>query len=162
MNDIAKESIAHKLTNALQNENLRTSEAAKILKVSAIYISMICNPKLWKKCPAHAWETVLTWINTGDKLMDYAKKTGVEVKPAQKVIMDNIVKVKNLNNIPETELVKLIPESENLSEMKIKQVPSIKKIIQSHELQVSEISVGTAIDTLLKAGFKLELTLRNL
>jgi hypothetical protein len=76
MNNTSKENVMTRLKNALENESIKTSEAGKILGTNPIYISMIKNPDTWKNVPKSAWEIVLKWINTGQKLKEYSIKHG--------------------------------------------------------------------------------------
>jgi hypothetical protein len=76
MNDISKTNIQTKLIKALESEKIATNEAARILGTMPQYISMMKNPATWDKLPITAWESVLTWVNSGQTLKEYSEKHG--------------------------------------------------------------------------------------
>lgn len=90
MNDIAKENISTRLVKALEVEQLTPGNAAKIFKINPNYISMIKNQESWKKCPASGWEAVLLWINSGEKLRDYANINGIDLNAKTERRANNI------------------------------------------------------------------------
>ena len=72
MNEIAKKRIQEKLEKAMIEESLKPGQVAKFLNLNPVYISMMRNQNQWEKCPRTAWETVLSWINTGLSMEAYA------------------------------------------------------------------------------------------
>jgi len=74
--EIAKKNISEKLMKALHDESITTNGCGKLLGVNPASISMIKNPKLWGKCPTSAWEAVLKWVNSGQRLQEYGEKHG--------------------------------------------------------------------------------------
>jgi len=76
MNDISKTNIKTKLEKAMESEDIRSSEAARIFGINPSYISMIKNPDTWVKCPISGWEEVLKWVNSGQGLKEYSEKHG--------------------------------------------------------------------------------------
>ena len=76
MNDIAKQNIKEKLEIALHKEVITTNREGELLGINPAYISMIKNPKSWAQCPAHAWESVLAWVNSGQGFIEYSQKHG--------------------------------------------------------------------------------------
>lgn len=88
MNDIAKQNVKDKMEKAFAHQVLTNTQGADLLGINACYISMIKNPAMWEKCPAHAWETVLAWINSGLDLRQYARKHGKEVAPEKTTVVE--------------------------------------------------------------------------
>lgn len=76
MNDITQTNIKSKLDKALDTEKLKVSEAARIIGIMDQYLSMIRNEKTWHKVSKAAWESCLTWINSGQSLKEYGEKHG--------------------------------------------------------------------------------------
>lgn len=99
MNDIAKKSIQDKIQKALEVENIRPSVLAKTLDINPSYVSMMLNEKFWPKCTSKAWEAALAWINSGQKISEYALKHG-KTMPAP-VMKEAAVKVKGEEYVPE-------------------------------------------------------------
>lgn len=88
MNDIAKENARIKVLHAIVAEQLTNKEAAAAIEIQGNYLSMIKHPKQWLKCPAHAWDTLLKWVNSGQTLREYAVKHGkfkhdIDERPAE-------------------------------------------------------------------------------
>jgi hypothetical protein len=83
MNDVVKTNIKTRLEKALANENLSTNEAASLLNVKAPYLSIIKNPENWGKCGIAVWETILTWVNSGQGIREFAEKHGRVLKPIE-------------------------------------------------------------------------------
>jgi hypothetical protein len=77
MNEIVKANIKSRLEKALVAENLSTNEAAALLHVKATYLSIIKNPETWGKCGIAVWETILTWVNSGQGIREYSEKHGM-------------------------------------------------------------------------------------
>ena len=77
MNEIVKANIKARLEKALVTENLSTNEAATLLHVKAAYLSIIKNPETWGKCGIAVWETILTWVNSGQGIREYSEKHGM-------------------------------------------------------------------------------------
>jgi RNA polymerase sigma-70 factor (ECF subfamily) len=74
INDVAKECIASRVTKALQEENLEKIKAARMLGLTAganVYLSFVVNKKFWEKCPAHVWNTLQKWCNSGLTIRKY-------------------------------------------------------------------------------------------
>ena len=74
INDIAKKAVQEKLLKAMIEESLTPGNVAKLLRLFPSYISMIKNEKYWRKCSESAWSMVLSWINTGLPMREYAEK----------------------------------------------------------------------------------------
>jgi hypothetical protein len=76
MNDISKTQVQTRLNKAIESEGLKINDAAACLGINATYVSMIRNEKQWTKCPFAAWEEVLKWVNSGQRLKEYSEKHG--------------------------------------------------------------------------------------
>lgn len=76
MNDIAKTSTKTKLISAMEREQLRPAEVARVLGIRDNYVSMMRNEKQWDHCPASAWDATLRWINSGQTLTEFGEKHG--------------------------------------------------------------------------------------
>ncbi len=83
MNDVVKTNIKTRLEKALVAENLSTNEASALLNVKASYLSIIKNPETWGKCGIAVWETILTWVNSGQGIREFAEKHGRVLKPVE-------------------------------------------------------------------------------
>lgn len=89
MNVIAKQAAVARLRKAMELEKLSTKETAGCLGLNPTYVSMFFNEKLWKKCPACAFERLLHWCNHGTTLKAYNHPEGtykVEKKSQEPVI----------------------------------------------------------------------------
>ena len=89
MNDIAKESTSNRLIKAIESEKLSTNDAATIIGIKPIYASMIKTPKSWHKCPTAAFESVKTWVNSGETLRNYAKKNNIDINTKPQIRMNH-------------------------------------------------------------------------
>jgi hypothetical protein len=101
MNDIVKTSIKTKLESAMARERLKPSETARIFGIHPNYVSMIKNPDTWMKCPNSAWESILTWVNSGQGLIEWSEKHG-KVLPEKHEPMQEIV----ISKVPGKKAVK--------------------------------------------------------
>jgi hypothetical protein len=70
--DTQKYLVSGKLKVQRENEHIANVDAARNLGIPANYVSMICNPAQWEKCPAWAWNKANTWYNSGQKLSEYS------------------------------------------------------------------------------------------
>jgi transcriptional regulator with XRE-family HTH domain len=72
--------ISEKLQKALEKEQLTTGEAAELLKVKPVYISMIRNPKHIDKASLGVFERLQKWCGTGETIRKFGEKfaTGLE------------------------------------------------------------------------------------
>ncbi|MBK5202128.1 MAG: hypothetical protein JJE45_00200 [Prolixibacteraceae bacterium] len=76
MNIITRTNIKEKLVKAIEAENLLAQDVAAIFGMHPSYISWFKNPKYWDKIGETFWERVLSWINSGQKITEYAQKHG--------------------------------------------------------------------------------------
>lgn len=79
MNVIAKQAAAGRLRKAMELEKLSTKDTAGCLGLNPSYISMFLNEKTWKKCPAHAFERLLHWCNSGSTLKGWRIPEGASI-----------------------------------------------------------------------------------
>lgn len=95
MNDIAKTSTKTKLISAMEREQLRPAEVARVLGIRDNYVSMMRNEKQWDHCPASAWDATLRWINSGQTLTEFGEKHGKVVPeiPQKHELPPKVVKV---------------------------------------------------------------------
>jgi len=70
--DTQKYLVSGKLKVQRENERIANVDAARNLGIPANYVSMICNPAQWEKCPAWAWNKANNWYNSGQKLSEYS------------------------------------------------------------------------------------------
>lgn len=142
MNDIAKTNIKEKLEKAIASENLLNQNVAKIFGLHPSYISWIKNPKYWNSIGDTFWERVLAWVNSGQKLTEYAEKRG-KILGEKVKIPEPIIKVK-----PET-LEKRKKELAEKKEMpkRLSTGQMVDLLIEEKGLLKSKIE---AIDLLLK------------
>ena len=70
--DTQKQLVSDKLKRQRENEHISNIDAGRHLGIPANYVSMMCNPTQWEKCPAWAWNKVNTWYNSGQKLSEYS------------------------------------------------------------------------------------------
>jgi hypothetical protein len=158
MNEIVKANIKSRLEKALVTENLSTNEAAALLHVKATYLSIIKNPETWGKCGIAVWETILTWVNSGQGIREYSEKHGMvlpekhEPKPGtflSRVIEKQPVKAEVMVRVkPEAlesrkkEFAERIPEPKRASKGEL-----IDLLIKEKDLLIRKIE---AINALLK------------
>ena len=132
MNEIAKKSINEKLMKALHDESITTNGCGRLLGINPTYISMMKNPKLWNSCSVSAWETVLKWVNSGQKLQEYGKKHGVMTKERLMMAKEK----------------EIIPEKKSSKESNAVLIGTVN----AHEEQKKEhkkLSIGEMVDLLL-------------
>lgn len=149
INEIAKANIKEKLETALKTEGISTASAARIFGAHAAYLTMIKNPNTWGKCPASTWESVLTWVNSGQKLAAWINKNGkatpaIKEKPIEKEAIET-------NHEP---LIKIKPgvlekrqEEIAKKDRRASRGEMVDMLIEEKELLRAKIE---AIDTLLK------------
>lgn len=107
MNEITKKSIQGKLIKVMDEQSLKPGQVAKFLGLNPIYVSMIRNEGQWNKCPRTAWETVLSWINSGTSMKVYAEKQVEIKKESEKTAETVIPSLEKSNENPNTpEVVK--------------------------------------------------------
>jgi len=96
MNEVVKTNIKTRLECAMEKEGLKPTETARIFGIHPNYVSMIKNPNTWVKCPQSAWESVLTWVNSGQGLLEWSEKHGkvLPEKPEKSEIPKPLVTVK--------------------------------------------------------------------
>src|SRR5574343_234871 len=89
-----KHAIIEKLRRQRENEHISNTDAGRNLGIPANYVSMMCNPEQWEKCPAWAWNKVNTWYNSGQKLSEYSTahaavspRQAEELKPEVKKVL---------------------------------------------------------------------------
>ena len=142
MNDIAKTNIKEKLEKAIASENLLNQDVAEIFGFHPSYISWFKNPKYWSSIGNTFWERVLAWVNSGQKLTEYAEKHG-KVLGKKAEISEPIIKVK-----PEA-LEKRKKELAERKEMpkRLSTGQMVDFLIEEKKLLQAKIE---AIDTLLK------------
>ena len=94
MNDISKTNTQTRLNKAIESEGL---------KINEVYVSMIRNEKFWPNCSAAAWDSVLTWINSGQSLKEYSEKHGKVLSPEKPRIElpPKVIAVKKAEVIPD-------------------------------------------------------------
>lgn len=83
MNDIAKTNVKTRLEKAMHTESYSAMGTAAIFGFNSCYISMIKNPAQWDNCPAHAWDSVLAWVNSGQTLREYSERHGKVLIPEE-------------------------------------------------------------------------------
>jgi len=132
MNEIFKKSISEKLMKALHDESITTNGCGRLLGVNPTYISMIKNPKLWGKCSPATWETMLQWVNSGQRLQEYGEKHGVALPP--KVISVKPIKA---------------------SEVAKNEIDALHKNLSNHKsddvkVEQKKLSIGQMVDLLLE------------
>ena len=130
MNEIAKKRIQEKLEKAMIEESLKPGQAAKLLNLIPEYISMMRKQKQWKSCPKKAWETVLSWINTGLSMEAYAKVQDESKKEKAKTDIPPIEKSTEDSNVPKvlrtnTKLVDLLKTEKLLLENRIQAIDTL-------------------------------------
>ena len=145
MNEIAKTQTQTRLVKAMEHEGLRPSETAEKLGIMANYISMIKNQKMWDKCPAKAWDAVLTWVNSGQSLKEYGEKHGKVLPEKKYELPPKVVAVKQ----PETKDVeiKIKPEAyeRRIKELTDKQVVKEERQKINIDIEINLIINGKRI-----------------
>jgi RNA polymerase sigma factor (sigma-70 family) len=99
INDVAKDCMVNRLNKALVDEKLGKGEAARMLGFTAganMYLSFVTNKKFWDKCPAHVWNTLQKWCNSGLSIKKYALTLlsegakSISEKPAKEEPVENL------------------------------------------------------------------------
>jgi len=148
MNVIAKQAAVARLRKAMELEKLSTKETAGCLGLNPTYVSMFFNEKLWKKCPACAFERLLHWCNHGTTLKSYNHPEGTHIQ-AEKKVQEPIIKVK-----PEA-LAKRKKELAEKAKQEATPVPEFKEtsttveipsVIISENLKHIEIKPGEEVE----------------
>lgn len=92
--DTQKQLVSDKLRRQRENEHISNTDTGRNLGIPANYVSMMCNPEQWEKCPAPAWNKVNTWYNSGQKLSEYSTahaavspRQAEELKPEVKKVL---------------------------------------------------------------------------
>jgi hypothetical protein len=77
-----------KLYHALKTEHLWTKDAAKLLNINPVYVTMMMNPSTFNKTSKAAHERLKEWIETGDTISNFkypeGEKTWEPTPPAAK------------------------------------------------------------------------------
>lgn len=98
INDVVKTNIKTRLEKALESEDVKIGDAARILGVLAQYLSMIKNTASWEKVSKGAWDSVLTWINSGQTLKEYSERHGKVLpsnhEPKPGAVISRVIEVK--------------------------------------------------------------------
>jgi len=141
MNEIVKANIKSRLERALITENLSTNEAATLLNVKATYLSIIKNPETWGKCGIAVWETILTWVNSGQGIREYSEKHG-RVLPEKHEPKPGTV----ISRVIEKEPVK----AESTVKVKPEALERRKKELAEREQKPKRASKGELIDLLIE------------
>ena len=155
MNDIAKTQTLQRLNKAIESERLQINEVAVCLGIQATYVSMMRNVKHWLKCPAHAWDAALTWVNSGQTLREYCEKHGKVLPPVKHIeLPPKVIAVKQPEiNEPE---IKVKPEAlekrkkelaERSKEVRPSKGQMVDMLLEEKESLKAKIE---AIDVLLK------------
>jgi len=100
MNDIAKQATADKFLQALKKEHLSKKEAGKCIDFTDVQVSYLFNKHYWGRLGDAPWNKLLSWVNSGQGLLEYGEKHG-KVLPEKSGyikpetvddIMDNVAK----------------------------------------------------------------------
>lgn len=163
MNDVSKTNIQTRLIKALETEGISTTSAARCLGIKDTYLSMMKNPENWDKCPAHAWETVLAWVNSGQKIEEYSEKHGhvlpEKVMPKPGMVISKVIKVdppRKAEPKPAPEpMIKIKPgvleaRQKELAERKPKPAPKLyplHAVLETkHEKTIIDIEINLTIN----------------
>lgn len=85
METINKKELSEKLRKALAEEHLWAKDAAQLLNMNPIYVSMMLNSNSFDKAGSSAWNRLNEWAETGDKILNYKFPDGEEIwKPKEK------------------------------------------------------------------------------
>lgn len=153
INDIVKTNIKTRLEKALHDEVLTTNSAGLKIGVNPTYLSMMKNPDTWSKCPLAAWDTVLLWINSGQKITEYAEKHGRVLPETRELKQEPVILqvVKPKKETTHDQIIATIDKSDNGKELpKQKRLSSgqmVDLLLEERELLKQKME---AIDVLLK------------
>ncbi|MCE5225520.1 MAG: hypothetical protein LLG05_06620 [Porphyromonadaceae bacterium] len=112
MNDIAKKATADKFLRALEKEGLSKAEAGASIGFTATQVSYLFNEKYWPRLGVSYWDIVLSWVNSGQSLKEYAEKHGKVLTPDKKnmELPLKVIEVKTVKKDPEFEPVDFTSE----------------------------------------------------
>lgn len=80
-----KEKSSRHLIEQMNREELNTRATAGFLNLNPIYISMVQNKANWDSISRSAWERIIEWHNTREKISDFKIPEGEEIwKPKVK------------------------------------------------------------------------------
>lgn len=137
MNEIAKKATAEKLVRTMEVEGLKNKvDMGRKLGIHGNYISMILNEKTWFKCPNHAWEAVLNWLNSGYTLEQYAKKYPPVIKVEKSI---DGKKWEEVATVPEGTKNIEIPDCPILPDMDKPAEQVIRESVKTHPLTIEAL-----------------------
>lgn len=130
MNEVAKENIQKKLEEAMVAEKITPGEVAKLLRLLPGYISMIRNRAQWGRCSQSGWSTVLSWVNSGLPMKEYATKHTEAIestKPKKEKEKGIIEDMKVPTKMDDSEFIKLLEIEKLLLEKKLHAIDILLK-----------------------------------
>lgn len=122
MNEVAKENIKKKLEEAMVAEKMTPGEVAKLLRLPPSYISAMRNKSTWERCSQPGWSTVLSWVNSGLPMKEYAKKHTEAIesaRPKKKKEKGIIEGIEIPTKMDDSEFIKLLEIEKLLLEKKL-------------------------------------------
>lgn len=90
MNQQRKKEIASHFVEALNKEDLHTSEAARFLNMNPCYLSMLKNEKHWDCMSGVSWNRLEEWHESRDTIRSFKIPEGEEIykRPAKPVVAE--------------------------------------------------------------------------
>jgi regulator of replication initiation timing len=162
MSTINRKEISEALVEALNKENIHTREAARLLNLNPVYVSMAKNPNSWDHLGITAWTRLEDWLFTRGPLSEYKIPEGEEIyKPKERPVSQQAPATsdtEDISNIQHAGALGIKKEdlrSSLVKEHKINEPKSVKIILQKAEIE----NLNSRIDDLQK-GTK-EINLNN-
>ena len=85
METINKNLLSAALRKAMTDEHMWSHDAAKLLNINPIYVSMMLNSNSFDKAGSTAWKRIEDWFNTNDTLANFKFPEGEAIwKPKEK------------------------------------------------------------------------------
>lgn len=126
-----KLTISEALVKAMDNEDIHTREAGRILNIAPFYVSMAKNPKMHDSMSRAAWERIEDWFLSRIPLNSYKFPEGEEVwKPKEKPAIITADHTATEKEGPEEHSPEAI-----LPDKKDKPGKSVKIILQNAEIE---------------------------